>query len=215
MKTNKQKLILILVLSLPILFLSACEGADLDLLEMVFESWAEENNLYENGEYKPANIVGLAVDDLIGEITNTEVNVQFDGIAVIREIEQADKLANEAMIVMDKGKMEEAIELRPNDWRLREQMGVLRTSETETSQSADEFDDSTELIKEQIKDREDCVKLRMQQLEYRETLLFDAINNCDNVYECNDFYLSSELEFVQERLYHLKAGKPTTFCSDY
>lgn len=219
MKTTKHKLILFLILTLPILFLSSClelSDADWELLEVAFESWAEENGLLENDQWQPDSVVEKAIENTVGNMTNKEPFVQLGALDdVIRDIDRADELANEAMIVMDKGKMEEAIELRPNDWRLREQMGVLRTSETEISQSADEFDDSTELIKEQIKDREDCVKLRIQQLDYREILLLDAINNCDSVYECNDFYLSSELEFVQESLYNLKAGKPTTFCLDY
>ena len=147
-------------------------------------------------------------------MTNKEPFVQLSALdEVIREIDEADRIANEAMIIMDENRMVEAIDLRPNDWRLREQMGVLRTSDTERYLGADQFDTSTELIKQQIENGADCISLRKQQLTYRESLLNDALNNCDDVFECNTTYLTQELEFVEERLAHINAGKSTAFCS--
>ena len=44
MKITK-KILLVLILLLPVLLLTSCEDADWDLLEIAFESWAEENGL--------------------------------------------------------------------------------------------------------------------------------------------------------------------------
>jgi hypothetical protein len=179
MMKNKQRILLLLILTLPVLLLSGCEDADLDLLEMVFEAWAEENGLYKDGEYKPQNVVEKAVDDYLGQFTNSDTSTQFDGVAVVRDIQEADKIANEAMAAMDQDKLKEAIELRPNDWRLREQMGVLKTSETRVGISTQQFDESDELIQDLVEQGADCMSLHKQQLDYRESLLYDAINNWD------------------------------------
>jgi hypothetical protein len=212
MKTIIQRLKMLLIITIPVFFLSSCEDADLDLLEMVFEAWAEENGLYENGEYKPQNVVEKAVDDYLGQFTNSETSTQFDAIAVVRDIEEADKIANEAMAAMDKDKLEEAIKIRPNDWRLREQMGVLKTSETRVGISTQQFEESNDLIEELVEQGADCVSLQKQQYEYRESLLYDAIKNCDDTFECNDRYLAQELALVQLVLAEINAGIEPVRC---
>ena len=158
---------------------------------------------------------GFSVEALAERIAdaNSRVLVTADGGYRRGSPSDLKGIANEAMIIMDENRMVEAIDLRPNDWRLREQMGVLRTSDTERYLGADQFDTSTELIKQQIENGADCISLRKQQLTYRESLLNDALNNCDDVFECNTTYLTQELEFVEERLAHINAGKSTAFCS--
>jgi len=212
MKTPIKHNIFILIIFIPVLFLSACEGADLDLLEIAFESWAEENNLYENGEYKPANMVIKAAEDLVGDITNAEVNTQFDAVGVVRDINKADELAAEALMQDDLQKMEEAIELRPKDWRLQEQNAVLLGTINSKDHVHEHFYESDDLLTEQIKQGGDCVGLRTQQLEYREILLTDAITHCSIKPSCDKTYLVIELELVQERLYHIYGGNAISFC---
>ena len=214
MKTTTKKMILILILALPVLFLSGCEDADWDLLEMAFEAWAEEEGLYENGKYQPDAVIENAVQDTIGDITNAEENVQWDAIKVVRDIEKADELASKAMMGSNPMMMAEAIELRPNDWRLQEKNATY-TLANAGSWEVGLFYESDDLLKEQIQqggEGVDCVALRIQQLEYREILLSDALTNCWQGRVCNDFSLTTELELVQERLYHLYNGNATSFC---
>jgi hypothetical protein len=207
MKTNKQQFILILILSLPILFLSACEGADLDLLEIAFEAWAEENNLYENGEYKPANMAKVAVDDLIGDITNSEENVQFDGIAVVRDIEKADELAEQAWKDKEKEKLVEAINTRPEDWRFREQMAAFSLSQDDIGQGVG-VNESDSIIRKRVREGGDCVNLRTQQLEYRESL-FEEHMSSDDQKQFEMQYIQSD---AQEELQGIYATGNTPFC---
>ena len=211
MKTRTKKIFLILTLILPILFLSGCEDADWDLLEIAFESWAEEEGLYVNGTYKPDAVIEKAVQDTIGDITNAEENVRFDGIKVVRDIEKADDLAAEAMMNNDLNKMKSAIELRPNDWQLREQNAVIWNKGFEIS-SKNMFVDSDKIISEQIQQGGDCVKLRTQQLEYRENLLSDFLIDCSKKDDCNASNLVLELENVQESLYQIYDGNAISFC---
>ena len=65
MKTTKHKLLLLLIIALPILFLTSCEDLsddDWELVEIAFESWAEENGLLENDQWQPDSVVEKAID---------------------------------------------------------------------------------------------------------------------------------------------------------
>lgn len=212
MNTTIRKIVLFLILTLPILFLSACEDADMDLLEIAFEAWAEENNLYSNGTYKPENAIKIAVKDTIGDITNAEENIQFDGIGVVRDIERADELASEALTQNDLRKMRTAVGLRPNDWHLQEQNAVLWSVNSQGSYANDAFVDSNKLLKEQIQQGGNCVALRRQQLEYRENLLSDNILKCSQLSACDEGVLVHQLEYAQEELFRIYETGATQFC---
>ncbi len=211
MKTLK-KITLLIIFLLPVLFLTSCEDADWDLLEIAFESWAEENNLYEDGEWQPDGIITKAVEDTIKDITNNQTKVQIDGLDVIRDIEKADEIASDAMLSMDTVEMAKAIELRPYDWTLREQHAMAWAMQPNPPEEP--FLDSDNLIRKQMySEGGDCVKLRTQQLEYREILLSDTINECAKGIQCDNSYLASELESVQEQLFYIYDGLPIAFCS--
>jgi hypothetical protein len=208
MKKKIQKLILLIILLIPAFFLSACEGADLDLLELAFESWAEENGIYENGEYKPANMVEVAIDDFMGDITNSEESVQFDGIAVVRDIEKTDELIEDAWYDHDEDAISKAIGIRPTDWRLREQSDIFQL--VERNFAAGFALESDKIIMNQVKNGADCVNLRLQQLKYRESTIEEHIQahmNYDNV---------QEVQFeTQEELQGIYATGHTPFCDGF
>jgi hypothetical protein len=217
MKTTKQKIILFLILTLPILFLSACSDlsdADWELLEVAFESWAEENGLLENDQWQPDGVVIKAVEKTIGDFNNQKEFVELDGLDVVRDIEKADDLAADAMMENDLNKMKSAIELRPNDWRLREQNAIIWNKGFPPNLD-NIFVDSDNIIMEQIQQGGDCVKLRTQQLEYRETLLSDFLIDCSKKSDCNASNLVFELENVQEKLYHIYDGDPIAVCEKF
>jgi len=109
-------------------------------------------------------------------------------------------------------KIEEAIELRPKDWRLREQNAVLLGTINTKKGFHDHFYDSDDLLKEQLKQGGDCAKARIEQLEYREILITDAINKCSKKPDCDNYYMVWELEHAQDSLYHLYNGNATSFC---
>ncbi len=125
MKKTINKIILLLVLLLPILFLTGCEDADWDLLEIAFESWAEENNLLENGQWQPDGMVVKVVEDKVAEITNQNAAVQLDALNAVRDMEKATQLADEAMLDLDTAKMSSAVSLRPHDWTLYEKESAV------------------------------------------------------------------------------------------
>ena len=89
MKTTKHKLILFLILTLPVLFLSAClelSDADWELVEIAFESWAEENGLLENDQWQPDGVVVKAVENTVGNMTNKEFLGMVGSIAGVPDV---------------------------------------------------------------------------------------------------------------------------------
>ncbi len=216
MKTTKHKLILFLILTLPILFLTSClelSDADWELLEVAFESWAEENGLLENDQWKPDSVVEKAIENTVGNMTNKEPFIQLGALDdVIRDIDRADELASEAIMQNDLKKMHTAVGLRPNDWRLQEQNAVLWSANSQSAYSNDAFVDANDLIEEQVKQGGDCVALRIQQLEYREILLSDNINKCAQLTACDSGVLSSDLSFAQDELFGIYETNTTPFC---
>jgi hypothetical protein len=65
---------------------------------------------------------------------------------------------------------------------------------------------------EEIQQSGDCVKHRRQQLEYREILLSDALNNCSKKPGCDESYLAWNLSMTQETLVKIYDGEPLIWC---
>lgn len=219
MKTTKHKLILFLILTLSILFLTACSelsDADWELLEVALESWAEENGLLENDQWQPDGVVIKVVEKTIADFNNEKIYVELDGLDVVRDIEKADQLASEAMDKNDQEKMQAAIELRPKDWRLQEQNAVLWSTSANSRPDIvnDSYVHSTDLIEEQIERGGDCVTLIKQQLEYREQLLSDQIIICSNTLDCDDTQLVRKLIYTQDKLFNLYESGTTPYCDN-
>ena len=203
MKTTKYKLILFLILTLPILFLSAClelSDADWELVEIAFENWAEENGLLENDEWQPDGVVIKAVENTIGDFNNQKEFVELDGLDVIRDIEKADQLAAEAREEYDQEKMQSAVELRPNDWRLQEQNAILFSLNGYSYESSGAFSESDRTANGQAPRGKECLALRKQQLEYREILISDNLDTCYQIADCDVSVLTSQLQHVNDEL---------------
>lgn len=175
MRTTIRKIALLLVLLLPVLFLTSCEDADWDLLEIAFESWAEENGLLEDGAWQPDGVVVKVVEDKVAEITNQNAAVQLDAVNAVRDMETADNLAAEALADWDTSKMSSAVSFRPEDWRLREQEGVVWLANANGAAAQTSFTKSDELLLESLQSGGDCFSMRRAQLENRMFALSDAL----------------------------------------
>lgn len=176
----KQKHLIIILLVIPVLFLSACWDLDPDLVEEAFESWAEKNDLLENGQWKPEGVVVKAIENTIADATNQDTSVQLEGLDVIRDIEKADNLAAEALTDFDTGKISSAVSIRPLDWRLHEQEGVVWTANGNGAAAETAWAQSDELLKESLLRGGDCATQRRSQLEVRLMTLWEAVTTYES-----------------------------------
>jgi hypothetical protein len=209
MNTTK-KMLLILILLLPVLLLTSCEDADWDLLEIYFESWAEENGLLEDGAWQPDGVVVKAVEDKVADITNQNAAVQLDALDVVRDIDKTEELIDQAWEENDQDKMIEAMELRPDDWQIREQDGIFSIS-TEKPDMGLGLGDSDTIIEKQVKAGGDCISLRTQQLEYRDALLEEKM--------VSDGEIAVEMQKIQfetqEELQRIYGTNVSGYCEKF
>ena len=189
MKTTKNKLILLLVLTLPILFLTSCyelSDADWELVEIAFESWAEENGLLEDGNWQPDGVVVKAVEDKVAEITNENAAVQLDAVNVVRDMEKASQLGDEALAELDTAKMSSAVSLRPNDWTLYEKESAVWSANGNRAAVWTSRTKSEDLLLEAVANGGDCRELREQQLRKRRDYFLAASKTCKKDPNCSE-----------------------------
>jgi hypothetical protein len=174
-KINKYRGLFIIV-TLCALLLSACSDDEWDLMAEFFTVWAEENGVVVNGEIQPGNALNTILEDNIGDLLNSDTSVQLDGVDVIRDIEKADEIANNALYNLDPDQMLSAVNLRPYDWRLRESDGVIWLAIGNAAAAQSAFTQSDSLLKASILQQGgDCLSLRRSQLETRLEILWDTI----------------------------------------
>jgi len=214
MNTTTKKLILVLILVFPVLLLTSCIGeVNWSFVELAVRSWASENNLVENGTWKPAGVVQKVAEDQIAEITNQDRAVQLTGLDVIRDIEKANNLAWHARDTNNPDVMQEAIDKRPGDWRLQEQNAALWLQNSNSAAANNALTESDGMLQNSMRG-ENCVALRMQQLEYRENTIQSSLSLCTT--PINDYCTKTELDEAlfntQEELLLIYATKQTPFC---
>ncbi|NQS92577.1 MAG: hypothetical protein HQ574_09225 [Chloroflexi bacterium] len=215
MKITKYKLILLLILTLPILFLTACDDADLDLIGLVIEAWAEENGLYKDGKFSPYPMAQKAAEDTIGGITNKEPFIQLDGLDVIRDIETADKLASEALVDFDTSKISSAVSIRPLDWRLHEQEGAVWLANQNSAAAESAYAQSDELLQESLLNGGNCLALRRSQLQTRLGTLWEAVKTYESQSgkkQGDARHLRDMHKFVGEELSDINTHNESDFC---
>ncbi len=217
MKKTINKIILLLVLLLPILFLTGCEDADWDLLEIAFESWAEENNLLENGQWQPDGMVVKVVEDKVAEITNQNAAVQLDALNAVRDMEKATQLADEAMLDLDTAKMSSAVSLRPHDWTLYEKESAVWIANQNEAAARTARTRSDDLLLESVANGGNCLELREQQLRKRADSLLAASKTCQKDPNCSETefeWLWAHYTTTQSMVSDIYINDISPFCSN-
>ncbi|MCJ7716718.1 MAG: hypothetical protein MUO54_09380 [Anaerolineales bacterium] len=217
MKKITRNLLLILIMLIPVFFLSGCENVDWDLLEIFVQAWAEEEGLYKDGKYSPYPMAQKVAEDTIGDITNKKPFIELDGLDVIRDIEKADQLADEAMLDLDTAKMSSAVSLRPHDWILQEKDAAVWLAHGNAAAAQTAFAQSDDLFLESLTNGEDCVRLREQQLKKRRDTLFDVSGTCQKDPNCTDSEFTdlwTEYTNTSRMLSEIFISKKSDFCPD-
>lgn len=167
MNQAKVFLKIVLVMIICLVFLTACSDSEWDLVAEFFAVWAEENGLVLDGEIQLDEAAFTVVKDTIDDISNSDKNVQLDGLDVIRDIERAEELSDQAVENLNREQMDQAIGLRPNDWLLHEKDAVLWGAYHNSAAAESALFQSDTLLKESLEQGGDCLAARRAQLEAR------------------------------------------------
>ena len=177
LRPNLWRLLLILILVQPLLIACDSEMGDL-VADMAFD-WAEEKNLVsfnEQGNIQP-NLGRIAIYEaqradnaIFGEgytTGDTQLDAALDAGKVARNVRNADNAAAEGMENQDPAKIQEAIDIRPNDWAYHEQQASVYLATDNPGAASDAFENSERLVDERIAGGGDCRYLTSNMLRSR------------------------------------------------
>ena len=157
------------------LLLTACGDAEWELIEEFFVVWAEENGLFVNAEIQLDKAATTLIKNEINNVLQPEENIQLDGLDVIKDIEKADDLSNQALESFDPEKMQSALEIRPHDWRLHENDAAIAAAQGDVAGVLRATARSDELVSQSVKFDENCLAVRRAQLETRLETTWSAV----------------------------------------
>ena len=151
-KLRRTALIAGLVLITPVL--SACTQEDIDWLFAIGEEWGRANGVIDDA----GNInYGQAVMQLFGLPSGDPlVDAALDAGSVVANLEAAEDLARQGVESGDIAKVEAAIEARAKDWGFYEQKAALLMAQGDSAGADRSFDDSEDLVGDQISKGGDC-----------------------------------------------------------
>lgn len=172
MRHFKKLVIIALVCAL---LLTACSDAEWELIEEFFVVWAEENGLFVDDELQIDKAATTLIKNEINNVLQPEENIQLDGLDVIKDIEKADELSNQALEDFDPEKMQSALKIRPDDWRLHEDDAALAAAQGDVAGVMKATARSDQLVIQSVKFEENCLAVRRAQLETRLETTWSAI----------------------------------------
>ena len=210
---------ILITLILCSLLLTACSDAEWDLVADAIFIWAQEEGLVVDGELQVSALAETVVKDNINNWMNTEENVQLDGLDVVRDIERANELANQAVADLDNERIQEAIALRPNDWLLREKEAVIGGAYHNGPVVESALLQSDTLLRESLGPFDDCIQARRAQLEQRVALTWDEIMRQEGGTPGNPETTATELREINEaarnELQLINSSGWTEFCNGW
>ncbi len=157
------------------LLLAGCSDGDWDLTWEFFKVWAEENGLIIDDEIQLDTVAINTAKDSIDNFLNTDGHVQLDGLDVIRDIERAEELSDEALRKQDPDLLELPKEIRPNDWAILEKEAVIWGAAHNTAAAQQSITDSDNILRKNLERGGSCLSARRDQLETRLTITWDEI----------------------------------------
>jgi len=212
---NKNRFTLsLLVLILLSLLLGGCDDLDQELFYDIVLAWVGDDGSADNLELKVVGIVTGVWEQTAKEFVSAEEAIQLNGLDVIDDIERADELSKEGLTPENEHLMAEAIELRPEDWRIRERDAVLWIMNGNSAATASAEDKSDSLLKNQIKNPDNCPSLRLQQLRYREQTYQENYKNCQMEANCNFAEYEAAHVSVQQEIKEILNTGQSPFCGN-
>lgn len=179
MITRTWKWGLILIVLICTVFLSGCSDAEWELIEEFFVVWAEENGLLVDEVWQPEAVVVNAVKDTIDNFTHSDASVQLDGLDVVRDIQRAEELSDQALKNHDPTMLELPKEIRPNDWTIFEKEAVIWGAAQNSAAAQSAITESDERLRKQLEHGGNCLSARREQLETRLIITWDEIMNLE------------------------------------
>ena len=182
-----------------LLFLTACEQSDIDIVLGFLQDWSVEKGITDEEGNPTTKAIkrGLAGDWY--STGDPEVDAAIDAGIVVKNVRNNDKLSNEAKNQLAKnppdrnaalGNLDEAIKNRPDDWYYRTQRSVLRTEIGDPKGAENDYQASSQGCGNNQYCRKRLWETRIQLLKESEERQrrTDGMPRCDTFLELSDAY---------------------------
>ena len=208
MKNKLVPFLLVLALLLPLL--SACEDTEmLDFLAELAVEWAREKGILtaENnvdwiqvGAYQLQRFAA-------GTTGDSELDAALEAGPVVHNFHQADKLSQQGLEEGDVDKIDQAIDLRPDDWSYYDKKAAVLYSQGNAIEAERNFEEAEWLVEDRIKSGGDCKMLKLNLYRNRESALLSQLANN----ETNEALLVA-LDDTQTQIYYLENNHAESPC---
>lgn len=200
--------LLVVLLILPLL--SACEDTEmLDFLVEMAVEWAQEKGIInaENqidwlqvGAYQLQRTVS-------GTTGDSELDAALEAGPVVHNLHQADKLSEQGLEQGDVALIDQAIDLRPDDWSYYDKKAAVLYSQGNVQEAERSFEESEWLVDDRIQNGGDCTMLKLNLYRNREQALLSQLPGN----ETNEGLLKA-LDETQSMIYYLENDHENSPC---
>lgn len=195
------RLITALLLAAPLL--SACNQEDIDFIVEVGKAWAQEKGLIDSEGNPDYLNVGLL---LANPASDPQAAAALEAGLVVKNLEDADRMAQQGAAEGDLAKIEVAIASRPSDWSYQEQKAALLLAQGDADGAAAASERSEGLVRERVRQGGDCRTLARNLLTHRLNALETQQQRADSV------DLQAMVVVTQSELGLLRDGQPISLC---
>lgn len=219
-KQTRWLVLLLFILATPLL--SACEDAEAEYMAQLAVDWAVEKGIMS------LNCRGAGGTDCEYDLNETMLGIYIGGVKlgtafgrspdlqaaldagdVILNQEQADELAEAGAESGDLGKIDQAIQARPEDWSYRDQRGAVLLAQGNVQAADESFAEAEALVQNRIAGGESCYALQRNLLNNRIAALETQLDKKPADVELNDRFAGAH-----EQLQALESGGPGSPCGN-
>jgi hypothetical protein len=202
------RFMLIALALLPLL--SACEDtAMLDFLAEMAVEWGQEKGILtaENtvdwiqvGAYQLQRAVA-------GSTGDNELDAALEAGPVVHNFHQADKLSDQGLAEGDVDKIDQAINMRPDDWSYYDKKAAVLVIQGNATEAERSLEEAEWLVDDRIQNGGDCKTLKLNLYRNREqALLSQLAGNEENQ------HLLDLLDETQSQIYYLENNHANSPC---
>ena len=200
----------LLVVSLLLPLLSACQDTEmLDFLAELAVEWAREKgilNAENNVDWIQVGAYQLQ-RAVAGTTGDNELDAALEAGPVVHNFHQADKLSEQGLEEGNVDKIDQAINMRPDDWSYYDKKAAVLYKQGNVQEAERSLEEAEWLVDDRIKSGEDCKVLKLNLYRNREQAFLSQLAGD----ETNEGLLNL-LDETQSQIYYLENNHANSPC---
>lgn len=200
--------LLVAFLLLPLL--SACEDtAMLEFLAEMAVEWAQQKQiLNDQNQVDWIQVGAYQLQRMVAGTTgDNELDAALEAGPVVYNFHQADKLSDQGLEEGNVALIDQAINLRPDDWSYYDKKAAVLFNQGNVQEAERNFEEAEWLVDDRIQNGGDCRMLKLNLYRNREQALLSQLPGN----ETNEALLNA-LDETQSQIYYLEGNHEKSPC---